>query len=293
MIPIITGLLFSLCFIFAYLLFNPPKKKRDQTKKRKSLLSRLNLDKYEDKAEAIGWKVSTKELGIIIGIAIIFAIGISLLTQNIFVLVAGVAIGIYVPSILIEQKRKAIRYNLISKLPDPLRMLLSRIPDQQNLTKAIETTCDEVSDDYIKALLSGYIKDVAVGNSVQDALLKMKKKVKLRKFDTFVENLNQAHYEGFTSEALSALDKSIEAIEFDLRAIEKVREISKKKKQQLYMSVGISWLFLPILSMVSTGNRNVYLYTLPGKILVLYFVLGSAYIFLKGEEFLSLNLDDL
>jgi hypothetical protein len=92
---------------------------------------------------------------------------------------------------------------------------------------------------------------------------------------------------------MKALDKAVEAIEFDLRAIEKVKEQSKLKKKKLYTSLGTAWLFPLILSFVNTGQTNVYMNTISGKILILMYVLGSLYVFCKGEEYLSLNLDEI
>ena len=88
------------------------------------------------------------------------------------------------------------------------------------------------------------------------------------------------------------MEKAIEAIEFDLRAIEKVKQVSKKK-QNLYTALGVSWSFIPILSLLRNSEVNIYLETVPGRILVLLYVLASLYIMVKGEEYLSLNLDEL
>jgi len=295
MLPFISALLFGLWFLFSYMFLAAPVKrlKPVRSKYKVSLMDKFELEKYQNEAEAIGWKITKSEFAIILIFALIITLAVSLITKNPLVIPVGFFTGVYLPQFLIEKKRKSMRMNIISKLTNPLRMLLSRIPDQKNITKAIETTRCEITNDCVRNLFDGYIKDISVGVSVKDALTNMKKKIKLKKFDIFVDNLIQAHYEGYTAEAASALNKSVEAIEFDLRAIEKVKEQSRQKKRNLYTALGITWFFPFILSVVSSGNSNVYLNTIQGKALILFYITGTIYVFVKGEEYLSLNLDEL
>jgi len=293
-LSIIIGIMFSIGFLFACFIF---KKQKNGTNKHSDSILKfaysLHLEKYQVNAESIGWNFSKGELLILICISIIIAMLLSIAISNPFILIAGIVLGIYLPAFIIEKKRNSNRMFLISKLTNPLRILISRIPDQQNITRAIEVTRDETTNERIKQLFSNYILNIAVGESVRDALLEMRNKVKLRKFDIFIEYLIQAHYEGFTPDAMKALDKAVEAIEFDLRAIEKVKEQSKIKKKKLYTSLGTAWLFPLILSFVNTGHTNVYLHSIAGKILIMMYCLGSLYVFRKGEEYLSLNLDEI
>ena len=296
MIPALTGLMFGAGFLFAVFLFGQPAVK--SSKKKKIYLEiikikSLQLDKYQEEARQIGWTINKKDLLTLVFISAALSLLLSLLTSNPFILIAGVITGMHLPKFIIDKKRQANRRAQISRLTDPLRMLLSRIPDQQNITRAIEVTKNEVTDENIKQLFTNYLSDVSIGGSVKDALLGMKKSVKLRKFDIFIEHLTQAHYEGFTADAMKALDKAIEAMEFDLRAIEKVKEKCKTRKKQLYASLGTVWLFLPILSFINAGYANVYLDTLAGKVLILMYFIGSVYVCIKGEEYLSLNLDEM
>lgn len=296
MLPVLSGALFALWFLFVYLLFTSPSKKQALFRKSKikiKLPESMNLDRYQDEANSIGWKVSKQEFLVILSISGLITLAISLAVKNPFILAAGLSIGFYLPRFLLEKKRHSLRLSLISKLTDPLRMLISRIPDQQNVTRAIEVTRDEIGEEIIRGLFDGYLQDVGLGCSVRDALINMKRKVNLRKFDAFIDNLIQAHYDGFTREAIKALDKAVEAIEFDLRAIEKVKEQSTRNKKKLYATLAVSWMFPPLLSMVSTTGKNIYLDTFLGKILIFLYVVVSIYVYVRGEEYLSLNLDEL
>lgn len=198
-----------------------------------------------------------------------------------------------IPSFIQQKINYRNHLSLISKLTDPLRILVSRIPDQKNITKAIESTRNEISDPQIIQVLNEYLKDATIGGSVVDALQQMKNRIKLRKFHIFVDTLIQTHNEGFTSEALNALEKAVEAMDFDLRIIEKVKIRNAIKKKNLYSALGVSWLFPLILSMANTGHTNVYLYTIQGKVLVFCYFACSIYIFIKGEKYLNLRLEEL
>ncbi|MGI6587191.1 MAG: hypothetical protein ACOX2N_06845 [Peptococcia bacterium] len=294
-LPFLTGLLCALWFLLAYFLFNSPRQKGVPAKLRlkRFFYETMQVEKFQNEAKAIGWKITKSEFVLIVILNVFLTLAVAVVTHNLFILITGFVVGVYLPSFLIEKKRQSLRFNLISKLVDPLRLLLSRLPEQQNITRAVEMTRDEIVDKEIKEIFNSFLRDVAIGGSVRDALFNLKKRVSFRKFDLYVEHLLYAHYEGFTVEAISALDKAVQAIEFDLRAIQKVKEQSREKKKKLYLALVIAWLFPIILSFVSTGHSNIYLHTFPGKIVILGYVLGSIFVYIKGEEYLSLNLDEL
>ena len=295
MLPILNGILFAVGFLIACLIFDPPRVGgiHKGNKIQRSIFALSNLDKIQGQAEAVGWKISKREAGIMVGAGLALVVVLTILTNNPLILLTGIIVSSVIPKFIIEKKRRSMRINLMTKLTDPLRMLLSRLPDQQNLTRAIEATRDETTDEQIRAIFDGYLNEVALGGGVLDALDNLKRRVRLRKFDSVVETLAQAHSEGFTAEAMNALDKATEAIEFDLRAIEKVRMVSSKKKRQLYAGLAVAWGFIPILSMMRSTDSNIYLDAIPGKVLILLYTIGTLYIIIKGEEYLSLNLDEL
>ena len=294
MIPLFSAVLFGGWFLMTVFLFNTLHQKRDNRRLIRIQLSDIvDLQRYETEASIAGWIVTGKEFAVIVWLAVAVCAIAALLTKNLFILIAGFVASVYLPSFLIEKKRQSNRMQLVGKLTDPFRILLSRIPDQQNITRALEKTRDEVNDETIRRLLDGYFQDMAISGSVRDALMNMKKKINIKKCDLFFENLILAHYEGFTAEACKALDKAIEALEFDIRAIEKVKEQNRIKKRKLYLTVGIVWSFPGILSFVNTTGSNIYLNTLPGRLLILLYFLGSIFVYVKGEQYLSLNLDEL
>jgi hypothetical protein len=142
-------------------------------------------------------------------------------------------------------------------------------------------------------MLDEVLRDIGLGGGVQEALTRWKHHIELRNFDTFIDLLIQAHLDGWTEPALKALDKAVEAMELDLRAIGTVREKSRNKKKQLYGALAMSWVFPPVLSMIGVGSGNIYLDTLPGKLLMFAYLAGSMYVMIQGDSYLSLNVDEL
>lgn len=277
MVPIISGILFCGWVGLVYLLFRSGRGGRRQ-------IGHMGLPH---------WKIARKEFIMFCFITAICTLGLSLTLENPLLPGAGFITGIFLPPYLLARKRYQNRLHMLTNLTDPLHLLVSRLPDQQNLTKTIEITRDEVSDPNIHRLLDGYVKDVGICGSTQEALYSLGKEVGWRKFDIFLENLVLAHHEGFTGQAISALSKSVQAMEEDLQAIEKVRMQSAARKKKLYFSLGIAWLFPLILSLSNTGHNNVYLHTWPGKVLIFFYAVCTPLIFVKGEEYLSLKLEEI
>lgn len=294
----ISSLMFGLWFIFTVLLLKPPRSKpKNETRKRNrgfSLSSTINLDSIQSEAKNYGLKMSKKEMTyLILAVFVIFG-ALALAFKNPFILAAGMVVGVYLPRFILEKYRRNYKLSVINKLTDPLRMIVARLPDQASVTKSIEITRNEMGDGIVRSLFSDYLSDVNITGSVEESLNTLKNKVSYKKFDAFIENLIVAHYDGCQSNAaIKALEKSVEAIEMDLQAIEQVYETSKSKKRALYKVMAISICFPIVLSAMNTGNSNVYLSTLPGKILIFLYIIGSIYVYVKSEEYLSLNLDEL
>lgn len=293
-IPLITALLFSIWFlILVFVVIKPFEHTPKKNKKEFNIIKYLELEKIEEEAQSAGWNISKKEFLMLVSFAVILGSLLAVLTKNPLILIAGLVTGYYLPRFMLEKYKRGQKEVLLKALPDPLRMMVSRLPDFGNITKAIEVTQRENAEPIINELFDNYIKDIAVGANVIDALNNMKRQVNLKNFDSFIENLILAHEEGFTDNALRALEKSIEVMENNLTAIETVKIQSKKKKKNLYVATATAWFFPVILSAMHTGEQNIYLNSLPGKILMFLFVLGTIYNIVKSEDYLSLRLEEL
>lgn len=269
------------------------------TKEKKSLVAqKIHIAHYfgytqiKNQAQEIGWNIGTKEfLGIIL-----FATGIGLMLATVFknplIIFAGMVTGYYLPRYLLQRMKKHQRMSLMMSIPDFGRLLIARLIDHHSIVRAFEITQQDLTGP-IKVMVEEFVKDVGVGIGIPRALQNLKAKVGFRKFNTFVETLLLAHQEGYSTEALRAMEKAMEAIELDLKAIEIIQVTTRKKKRELLYIVIAAWAFPFLLSFMNSDNVNIYVDTLQGKILMLSYILCTLFVLMKGEEYLSLKLEEL
>ena len=114
------------------------------------------IKKLQQQAKGVGWKVTTEECLLLLTLNLFLTLMAAVITHNAFILLGGFLIGFYLPRFLIERQRQKLRYHLISKLVDPLRLLLSRLPEQENITRAMEMTRDEIADLEIREIFNSF-----------------------------------------------------------------------------------------------------------------------------------------
>jgi len=282
-------LVFSWVLLAAFLLM-PPKKNRIINKI--SLARYFGYDRVSTLAKEAGWNISSKEFWGIVIFAVLTGLLLAAVFMNPLIIVSGIVAGYYFPRILIQKYRKRRRMAMISSIPEFGRILAARLIDCHSIVRAMETTQNDISGP-VKTISEEFVKDIGVGLGVQPALENMKSKAGFRKFNTLAETLLIAHREGYSSEALRAIEKAVEAIENDVKAIELLHIATRKKKQELLCVVLASWAFPVILSFMNTDNVNIYLDTPAGKILMFSYIISTLLVLTKGEEYLSLRLEEL
>lgn len=118
--------------------------------------------------------------------------------------------------------------------------------------------------------------------------------MRLKKFDNVVKTILQAQKEGWTSQAVKALDKAVAALERDLRAVRLAAQKAAGRKRQLYLTAATAWSFPLTLSLFSAeGGENVFLSTAPGQLLMAAYLLGTLYVLAKGQDYISLDVEEL
>jgi len=273
-------------------LIPPGAKKRNTTWRNIDLARCFGYREVSTEAREIGWDLTSGEfLGIVVFAVAAGAI-LAVLFKNPLIIVAGGLGGYYLPRVLIKNYRKRHRMSLMMSIPDFGRMLIARLIDHHSIVRAMELTQDDIHGP-MKVTIEEFVKDVGVGLGVRPALDNMRAKLGFRKFNTLAETLAIAHAEGYSGEALKAMEKAVEAIENDVRAIEALEITARKKKRELACVVAASWAFPAVLSFMNTGNVNIYLNTIPGKVLIFFYLVSTLFVLIKGEEYLSLNLEEL
>ncbi|MDD2212523.1 MAG: hypothetical protein PHV56_06130, partial [Clostridia bacterium] len=115
----------------------------------------------------------------------------------------------------------------------------------------------------------------------------------IRKFTDFSETLFLAHTEGLNQQSITTLNMIIDTMVEDVRAIKNLELLSKKDKRDLLIVIIVSWLIPVALSFLNANNINLFLETLIGQMIMFLYFLTTIFVIVKGDEYISLNLDDL
>lgn len=252
--------------------------------------AKLNL------AKMLGYEASSKEAEteFLILVFLSFGIGglIALAIGNPFYILGGIVAGFYLPRFIVLQVRKKNRLALFEELPDSLRIITARLMDYGSIPNAVEASLPDISD-YLKAYFQEFLRSVSVGIPLEQGVYELSKRIKLRKFTDYCEKLVMAHREGFNSEAVKSLEATINSIDEDMMAIKTLDINSKRDKKNLLMVVAMAWFFPIILSFMNSANQNIFLDSLVGQILMFSFFISTIITLVKGEDYLSLKLDEL
>lgn len=244
-------------------------------------------------AEQAGVAWGGKETKAIWIVSLTSACGLYFLTGNLMLFGAGWLVMLALPRIIIYDRKNRRRLETLMVLTDSLRQLLARLPDQGSLSRAMEMVVESDGRGVNTFILRQVLESLRLGSNVADAVGLWQSMVGIKKFDHVAETLIQANQDGWTPAALKALDKSVEGLEADLRAIQVVAQKAASRKRQLDLALATSWSFPLILSMMDTGQKNLYFYSFPGKLLMFAYIAVSLYVLVKGQEYLSLNVDEL
>ncbi len=249
--------------------------------------------RLHSQADAAGVSWGGRETKTVWILSLSVACGLYFITGNLLLFGVGWLLMLILPSLIINSRKRRQRLETLMALTDSLRQLLARLPDQGSLSRAIEMVIASDGRGERAKILGQVLEELRLGSSVRDAVALWKNTIKLKKFDHVAETLIQANKDGWTPAALRALDKSVQSLEADLKAVLLVAQKAAGRKRQLYAALLMAWSFPLILSMLDTGQKNLYLHSLPGKALTFAYVTVSLYVVVKGQEYLSLNVEEL
>jgi hypothetical protein len=102
-----------------------------------------------------------------------------------------------------------------------------------------------------------------------------------------------ANREGFHLRSIESLKETNRSLSYDVKLIKGLDLKNKQRYQKLYAMIVLAWAMPLVLSTMNTGNGNVFLNTLHGQIYIVVFFIITIFCIIKGDEYLTLNLDDL
>ncbi|MEL7622042.1 MAG: type II secretion system F family protein [Clostridiales bacterium] len=284
--------LFTGWLTLSFLLLITGNQKEQGRKKEGSYWAREEK-RLHSQAYAAGVSWGGRETKMVWLFSLSVACSLYLITGNLLLFGLGWLLTLILPTLIINNRKRRQRLETLMALTDSLRQLLARLPDQGSLSRAIEMVIESDGRGQRTKILRQVLEELRLGSSVREAVVLWQNSIKLKKFDHVAETLIQANKDGWTPAALRALDKSVQSLEADLRAVLLVAQKAAGRKRQLYATLLMSWSFPVVLSMLDTGQKNLYVYSLPGKLLIFAYVAVSLYVAVKGQEYLSLNVEEL
>jgi len=279
-----------LTFLVGFFLFRKPA---DQQKKRRLDVSQIfGYEQIKREAESAGWQLERKEFLVLVAVALGFGVFIAVLINNIFYIIGGVVGAFYLPRFVVMQIRRKKRYLLFAELPDSLKYIVARLIDYGSIPKAVEASLADLSPQF-RGPFTKFLNSIKMNLTVEQALHELAAEVKIRKFTDFTDTLLLTHTEGINQHSIATLERIIDTMVEDVRAIKNLQLLSQKDRRDLIIVIIVSW-FIPIaLSFLNTNNANLFLDTLVGQIIMFLYFLTTVFVMVKGDEYLSLNLNDL
>lgn len=287
----IPGVLAGLLTLFAGLFFLR-KPVQQQKTSRLDVSQLFGYEHIKREAESAGWQLEQREFLILVAVAVGIGVFIAILIDNIFYIIGGVIAAFYLPRFIVMQIRRKKRYTLFAELPDSLKFIVARLLDYGSIPRAVEASLSDLSPQ-LRAPFAKFLNSVKLNLTVEQALYELAAEIKIRKLTDFTDTLLLAHTEGINQQSIATLETIIDTMVEDVRAIKNLQLLSQKDRQDLIAVILVSW-FIPVaLSFLNTNNVNLFLDTFFGQIIMFLYFLTTIFVIVKGDEYLSLNLQDL
>lgn len=262
------------------------------TRKYFNFVQVLGYDNVRKEAESAGWKLSKREFIAIVLLSIVIVGFISVLTSNYFFIALGIVLCFTLPRTIVLKVKRRLRMNVLFDLPSNLRMFIAKLADFGNVQKALEAALPEMRG-VTKPVFEQTCNKLRVGLPLYRTLDEFTRELRIRKVEDFIDKLKLASVEGFHRRSLDSLKETVEEISEDITQIKELEIESKRKRMTLFLTIGMAWMMPILLSFMNSDNGNVFLNTFYGQIFIVSFAAASLFAIGKGDDYLSLNLEEL
>lgn len=259
---------------------------------RYDLYSLLGYEKLKKEAESAGWSLNNKEFIAIVGLSVLVGVFIALLIGNVFFIGVGIVLSFMLPRFIIMKYKRKKRTNILFELPDNLKMVVSKLNDFPSLEKAFEMAQPDYTGECGEYFRKAY-EGLKVKLPADKVFEELNRAVRVNKLRDFTDKLLMASLEGFHKKSLDSLKETIKDISYDIKMIKSLELKSKRTYKRLYSVIGMSWAMPIMLSTMNSQNGNVFLNTFYGQLFIVVFFLITIFCIIKGDEYLSLKLEDL
>ncbi len=278
-------LLAALFFVSAIATYIPKQTKAQAHEQR--MRAFLGFEQTKQRGTELGLKIQLWHYLLMLVICAALGVLIALWTSNIFLVLVGVAAGLILPQIILEdliyrRKRKV----LVSCVPN-LRLLTSKLEEGGNLENALQLTVP-LMNGVTKPIFHEMHRLIASDNGEPYRGLEyLKSQLTFRRIEDLCEKLITGRSDGFSYRTAKSLDKTTDDISLDILDIESIELKNNKSRFVLIVIHLMIWTF-PFMFAWMEGNLGevtsvvLSIQTITGKILLtilgLNFLLGCLYL---------------
>lgn len=256
------------------------------------LASFLGYDKVKADAENAGISLNAKEFIQIAGISAVVGILIAVLIHNMFFIAAGIYLSFMVPRFIFMKLKRRKRTNILFELPSKMKLYVSKLSDFPSLELALENALPDIHGETRASFEKAY-NGLTLKLPPAVVIAEWRKEIRIKKFTDFTDKLLMAHEEGFTERSIKSLNETAAGMGSDVKLLKTIQLKNKRKYRSLYMTIAVAWLIPIMLSTMNSQNGNVFLNTIHGQIFIALLFMVSIYSIVKGDDYLSLNLEEL
>ncbi|BFH18230.1 hypothetical protein J6TS7_20840 [Paenibacillus dendritiformis] len=278
--------------IVFFILTKPPRTTTEYGKRANSLALALGYQKIQKKANSTGTEMTATIYVTLVVSSFLIGVVISLLSGNYFFIALGVLLGYSVPLHIIKIRQRQRRNEMLFELPEILKIFTSKLLDFSNAAHSLKEALNDY-DGSMKPIFKEASDSLQMGFSLDTVLLELKEKIRLRRFNEFVDKLTTAEENGYTIQSVKSLKETIRGMSEDAVFVKELQIKAKAEMRDSYLQTAMLVALPILLSFISTNNANVFMDTLFGQLYITFFAGTIMFCIIKKSDCLSLNLNDL
>ncbi|MGG3278955.1 type II secretion system F family protein [Paenibacillus solani] len=295
MIPNLLYLLSGL--LLSWGLFDFFFKRSSSQVKSDRLRGMFGFEEVSKDALAVGVSLKLRHYLLVIALGVAAGSIIGYYTKNILFVGIGFAVGFIIPRMIIGSIKYNRRKGVLINLPGNLRLLVSKLRDCKSIQKSLEMALPIMSG-ATKPIFERLYQSLLLDVPLEQALARMKKEVRFRKFDDLCEKIMMGHKDGFHTRSVEVIRKNIEEITSDAQLLVEVDIKNRQERLKPYLTYFLCFAIVMMCGymesqLIDMLSAQLSVSTIIGKIFISTMILTACLGFWKKEKFLRLNLDEL
>lgn len=257
----------------------------------------FGFEQLNQEASSAGIKFKLQHYVAVIVISIALGAVVGYYTNNFLYTIAGLAVGMIVPRIVIDTYKYNRRRDTLLNIPGNARLLVSKLSDCKSLEKALAMSIPLMTGP-TRPIFERLHTALQLKVPVDRALLQIQREIKFKKFDELAEKFLMGYKDGYHARSIQSIRKTIEEITADARLLQEVDMKNKDARMMPYLNFLLCFGFPFLcwymeLQLAEEISQVLTLDTPIGKIAMASMTVTAVIGLWKKDKYLRLNLDGL